>query len=141
MSKKKRKIEDAQVDLTPMIDVVFQLIIFFIVTITMQKEKNEDIRLERSWYGPLIEADDNPLTTTIEVDQRGWITMQGCPVSKQALANMLLKQRKRYGPFPIVIRGDKRTSHADIRSVMDLCTECGMWRINFMAVNKYASEK
>ena len=37
--------DDGELDMTPMIDIVFQLIIFFIVTITITKEVNPEIEL------------------------------------------------------------------------------------------------
>ena len=51
-AKKERIAAGCAVDLTPMIDVVFQLIIFFIVTMQAQKEENKDIILEPAPYGP-----------------------------------------------------------------------------------------
>jgi biopolymer transport protein ExbD len=36
--------------------------------------------------------------------------------------------------FPVMIRADKRTQHKDVRKVMDLCTDVGIWRIDFAAI-------
>ena len=134
MAKLKR--EDAQIDLTPMIDVVFQLIIFFIVTIQMTKEYNRDIKMEMSPNGPPIEGAQNPLTMIIEVDRRGWISMHGAQLSKQTLRDVIRRRFNKYGSFPVLIRGDLRAKHADIRSVMDICTDVGLWRINFAAIKE-----
>ena len=38
--------ENPQLDMTPMIDVVFELIIFFVVTLTQATAKDETVRLE-----------------------------------------------------------------------------------------------
>lgn len=128
--------EDAQVDMTPMIDVVFQLIIFFIVTIKMEDRLNEDIILEDSPHGPIIEEMD-PKTTVIEIDKNGWISMHGAPVKPQILYNMLKNKFAKYNQFPILIRADYRTQHRHIKQVMDLCTKIGLWRINFAAINEH----
>ena len=40
-----------QLDMTPMIDVVFELIIFFVVTLTQCRAKDETIRLEDGRHG------------------------------------------------------------------------------------------
>ena len=131
----RREAQGCPVDMTPMIDVVFQLIIFFIVTITMQQEKNEDIILERAKYGPEVKSQEQ--ATVIEVDQRGWISMHGAKLSAAQLANMMQSKMRRTGRvFPVLIRGDYRTKHEDIRAVMDICTGVGIWQIDFAAIKK-----
>ena len=47
----KRNQEQCTIDMTPMIDVVFQLIIFFIVTINVADQRDETIRLEMGPHG------------------------------------------------------------------------------------------
>lgn len=133
---KKRDESGAQLDMTPMIDCVFQLIIFFVVTITMEQKLNEDIKLEFSKNGPVIENPD-PRTTVIEIDKRGWISMHGTPLSKSALYDILKNKYRRVGgAFPILIRGDYRTKHQDIRAVMDICTSLNIWKIEFAAIKE-----
>ncbi len=130
-----RRNEEAVVDLTPMIDVVFQLIIFFIVTITISKDLNRDILLEQAPRGPEIAGED-PRTFTIEVDQRGWISLNNAQVSREKLREIVQRRYNRYGQFPVMIRGDYRTAHRDIRAVMDLCSEIGIWRVSFVAIKE-----
>jgi len=133
---KRRDDSGAQMDMTPMIDCVFQLIIFFVVTITMQQKLNEDIELEFSKHGPVLKEPD-PTTTVIEVDKRGWVSMQGVPLTKAALQGLLKDKRDRLGrTYPILIRGDYRTKHQDIRSVMDICTGIDIWKIEFAAIKE-----
>jgi biopolymer transport protein ExbD len=133
--KRKTPGEGCEVDMTPMIDVVFQLIIFFIVTIKMEQEVNEDIELEEAPHGPVIDEQD-PRTMVVEVDRRGWISMSGAQLSKAKFLGVLQARYRRYGAFPVLIRGDRRTRHEDIRAVMDLCTRIGIWRISFAAIQE-----
>jgi biopolymer transport protein ExbD len=116
-----------------MIDVVFQLIIFFIVTIKMDESKNEDIVLEDARQSPVYKG-DNPRTLVIEVDKRGWISMHGAQLTNSQLKRIIQGRFNKLGPFPIMIKADKRTLHKDVRKVMDICTEVGLWRIDFAAV-------
>lgn len=133
---RRKKSPAADIDMTPMIDVVFQLIIFFIVTIKLDQEINEDIELWKTPHAPPIEK-DMPGTTIIEVDQRGWISMHGAQLKRKQLYNMLRNKKDRFGgDFPVIIRGDHRTRHKDIRAVMDMCTGIGIWRISFMAIKE-----
>jgi biopolymer transport protein ExbD len=133
---KKRDYSAATMDMTPMIDCVFQLIIFFVVTITVDQKLNEDIKLEFSKHGP-VQKEPDPRLTVIEVDKRGWISMRGTPLSKAQLRDLLqAKYRRLGGAFPILIRGDYRTKHQDIRAVMDICTANNIWKIEFAAIKE-----
>lgn len=133
--------DQAELDLTPMIDVVFQLIIFFIVTIKMNEQINKEIVLEDAPYGPVIEEGDTSTsqrTLIIEVDRRGRISIQNVPVNRQQLHNIVSDRFKRYrDAFSIMIRGDYEAQHKDIRSVMDVCSGIGIWRLNFVAVQEH----
>ena len=133
----KRKVDMAELNLTPMIDVVFQLIIFFIVTVKMQEEVNEDIILGDAPHGPVIDA-VGPRTIVIELDRRGRISMHNTPMTIDELRNILLRRYRRFhGPYPVMIRADHRAHHQHVRSVMDLASSIGIWRINFVAVQEH----
>lgn len=126
------------IDMTPMIDVVFQLIIFFIVSIKMEQTINEDIRLAKAEHGPMIEEED-PRTMVVEVDKRGWISIHGAQLSRSKFQKIMVARAKRRGQFPVLIRADRRTEHQDVRAVMDICSQIGIWRINFAAIKQEAS--
>jgi len=131
----KRNSEPCALDMTPMIDVVFQLMIFFIVTIKMGENVNRDVKLELARRGPLLKGEDNR-SITIEVDRRGWITIQNAAVSKQMLSTLLQNRYNKYGTYPVLIRGDFRTKHTDIRAVMDICANIGLARVSFVGIKE-----
>lgn len=135
----KKKLEDPEVNMTPMIDVVFQLMIFFIVTIKLNEQINEDIILEDAVHGPIIQDVKDTRLFIVEVDRKGTITVHGQPISTAQLRNSLLARRKRYGTleFPVMIRADYRAKHQDVRKVLDTCTDVGIWRLDFMAVKEH----
>lgn len=135
MKRKRRVTEGCALDMTPMIDVVFQMIIFFIVTIKMDENINEEIELEEARQGPLYD-NDNPLTLVIEVDRRGWLSIGNVQFSESQLRNVVRGRFNRLGTFPVMIRADRRTLHKDVRRVMDMCTEAGIWRIDFAAIKE-----
>ena len=127
--------EGCKTDMTPMIDVVFQLIIFFIVTIKMDQDKNPDIELAPSVHGPAIE-DEDPRTMIVEVSQNGWISIHGAQLTRPKFRQIMAARYRRYGQFPVLIRGDYRARHKAIKDVMDICTGVGIWRINFAAIKE-----
>jgi len=134
-SKKRTSSEGCALNMTPMIDVVFQLIIFFIVTVKMEETDNPDIVLEPAPNGPVIEKPSSQ-TLVIEVDKRGWISIHNARLSKSQLTKIIRSRYDRFGNFPVMIRGDRRTRHEDIRAVMDICASIGIWRVSFVAVQE-----
>lgn len=137
MAKGRKKLGDAELDMTPMIDVVFQLMIFFLVTMKMEETINEEIELDDSPHAPMIK-DQHPTTLILEVDRRGRVSIRNATIELSTLQVMLKNRYSKFGEFPILIRGDKRTKHADIRKVMDVCTAAGLWKINFAAIKETA---
>ena len=138
----KRKLDPAEMNMTPMIDVVFQMIIFFVVTLKMTKEENPDIDLENGKNGEVITADNMPVQTlTIEVARRhpilaprGRISINNATCSLAALDGILKGRYAKFGTFPVLIRADKDAIHEDVRKVMDVCTANGVWKVGFVAV-------
>ncbi len=138
----KRKTEPAEMNMTPMIDVVFQMIIFFVVTLKMTKQENPDIDLEDGKNGEVITADNVPMQTlTIEVARRhpvfaprGRISINNAVCSPHNLENIIKARYHKFGSFPVLIRADKDAIHEDVRKVMDICTRNGVWKVGFIAV-------
>ena len=127
-------------NMTPMIDVVFQMIIFFVTTADLDRKAfDEKIRLALSPHGAAVEQRD-PRTITIEVDKNGRIEIGRAYVTPQVLKSILRKAVAEYGQTtPVVIRGDGETRHAEIRKVMDICSMSGLWKIKFAATKEEAA--
>lgn len=122
--------------MTPMIDVVFQLIIFFIVTITMAEAKDDTIRLELGKNGQEVETGgDTASAIVIDVSQKGRISIGNVPLTQRRLQEIIRGRLSRMGnTFQVWIRADARAHHDMVRKVMDSCTELGVGRVYFVAV-------
>ena len=81
---KKPNNEDVSLDMTPMIDVVFQLIIFFVVTLKMSDDKDTTIKLEDGKAGiPLTQEELPPSQLTIDVARNGRVSLSNITLSDQ----------------------------------------------------------
>lgn len=125
-----------------MIDVVFQLIIFFVVTLKMTTDVNRDIILEDGKDGVTLTQDNMPPTTLeIELDRRGRISIHNATLSESMLHDILRARVNRNGnQFPVLIRADRRTQHEKVRRIMDVCTGVGIWKLSFVAVQEHKSK-
>jgi biopolymer transport protein ExbD len=124
-------------NLTAMIDVVFQLIIFFVCTTNMQDKAIDDrIRLAMAPHGRAVET-KNPLEINVDIDAKGRISIARNFLNQGALVAILKKVVGEYGQqVPVVIRGDAKTKHEEIKTVMDACTMSGLWKVKFAALKE-----
>ena len=85
----KKPREEGGINMTPMIDVVFQLIIFFVCTAALEQQAiDESIRLAMSPHGPAVEQKD-PREVTVEVDSQGRISITRSYMNEAFLRNLL----------------------------------------------------
>ena len=98
-----RKPEEAEVDLTPMLDVVFILLIFFIVTAQFIKEPGVDI--ERTQVDNLEKQ--NPLGILIAIDDQSDIYIDKEQVQPQEVGFRIRELREDNPKGKLVIQADK----------------------------------
>lgn len=124
-------------NLTAMIDVVFQLIIFFVCTINLQDASvDTKIKLALAPHGKPVTTKD-PRTIYVAMDASGRATIAGTPVTAGILHNVLKKAIGAYGQdVPVVIRADGRARHDKVQVVMDTCAAAGIWRIKIAALKE-----
>ena len=135
-SKKPQMDETAEVPISSMIDVVFLLIIFFVVTASIDKEiEDEKVILARAPLGkekPITKKDPRTLTINVREDGELWMGMR--KVSRAEIKNELDRMKAQYGEdFPIVIRGDNRAQHGHIQEVMNAITDTGLYKVKLDA--------
>ena len=128
MAKKKKDRNaggEAKLEMTPMIDVVFQLLTFFIFTL---KEQDILSQLEAMRPAPdtSTEARDNPSEPVkIQIDATGLI-FNGRPVSKEALVKGLASVA-RYNPkATIIINCLGASRHDKLIDALDACSKNGL---------------
>jgi len=134
------------INMTPMIDVVFQMIIFFVCTAQLEREMiDESLRMPDAPHAPVVADAKDPRTITIEVDGKGKVSIARTPLTVSRLRKILEKTVADYGvrgpSIPILIRADAAARHGSVRKVMDACTGAGLYRIAFVAVKDSVNEK
>ena len=139
----KSRNEDVSLDMTPMIDVVFQLIIFFVVTLKMSDDKDTTIKLADGKNGIVLTQEELPPSQlTIDVAKTGRVSMSNITMTDAMIVSAVDKRVKAYGTdFPCMIRADKETPHRHVARVMNLCAAAGMWKVSFMAIQEHKAKQ
>ena len=133
--------ENPQLDMTPMIDVGFELIIFFVVTLTQCNAKDETIRLEDGTHGIELTPEEMPPTQmTVDVARNGRISMGDITMTPEQIGQRVKERKRKFGEFPVLIRADKNARHEAVARVMNACTANGIWKISFMAIHEHKAK-
>jgi biopolymer transport protein ExbD len=118
-------LDEPQLNLTPMIDVVIQLVIFFMVgTQFVDNERKIDIALPLvGQAAPLTETPDEMV---VNVSKEGDISIGSKPVSAEQLRDQLKEAKNRYSAQAVVIRGDMNCIYQQVMTVVDICKQAGI---------------
>ncbi|NMA43653.1 MAG: biopolymer transporter ExbD [Oligosphaeraceae bacterium] len=133
---KRRHDEDLQTPITAMIDIVFQLIIYFVVTSSVDKDiVDESIRLAEASHAPAVETSD-PRTVIININAKGRVNVALQPINNmQQLENLLLSMKVQSGSsVPVLIRCDGSTRFDHVDQVMQRAAKVGLYRVRIAAM-------
>lgn len=120
----------AEMQLAPMIDIVFLLLIFFIVTWQYTTaEKDMDVSVPSAEEG----ADPKRVLgeKIINVKRNGEVVVDGLVMSQVQLRQKLEILAKQHKNQPVRIRGDAGCEWQGIAQVIDTCQKAGIWNISF----------
>ena len=132
MASKRKKIDGWDIDMTPMIDVTFQLITFFMFTLNFtEAEQDQRIQLPTSQVAkPVENSDIDPLTLQLMEDGR--VIYHGEPVALLALGDylenekaLMLAASKEPSAATVVVRADGRAKTGEVQQIIRSCQEKG----------------
>jgi biopolymer transport protein ExbD len=113
------------IDLTPVIDMVFLLLVFFLVATTFhQTEREMKIALPFASSSAPISRLLQELV--INVDAEGQIVIAGRPVTGEELQHMVQQAVAINPEQKVTVRGDRQAAYAHIVRVLDICKSAGI---------------
>ncbi|MGB0372649.1 MAG: ExbD/TolR family protein [Opitutales bacterium] len=120
---------DDSPDLTPMIDVVFLLIVFFMtVAVVIQADKVE-IEVPVAEESQVPDDVGNRSTFTVTAD--GQLFAGPIPISEAQLGEIVLEKVTTTPNYKVYLRADANTPHKFVRDTMAICAENGAFEIVF----------
>ncbi|MEK6700885.1 MAG: biopolymer transporter ExbD [Planctomycetota bacterium] len=116
---------DLHIDFVPMVDVLFNLLIFFLLATSMaQSEREMSIALPQAVASGPISAAMREIVININAD--GSITLAGKSTTTDELAATIRAAVASNPDQKVSIRGDRNTSYANVASVLDVCKGAGI---------------
>jgi biopolymer transport protein ExbD len=117
---------DVVVDVTPLIDIIFQLVLFFMVSTTFVTSPGIEVDLPRSSSDTILrERDDINLWVTSE----GAVYLDDAPVDWPMLQGALERAAATNPSTLIIIKADRDVDHGRVVAVMDLARSLGLNRL------------
>ena len=125
-----RQPEPAAMQLAPMIDIVFLLLIFFIVTWQYTRSETElDVSVPNAQEGAEPERQKGEIVINILSDNT--IRVEGKTLDLEGLRGTLTSIAEQFENQPVRIRGDAHVEFQRIVEVIDTCRKAGIWNISF----------
>ncbi len=116
---------DVSIEMTPMIDMVFLLLIFFLVATTFhQTERELQIALPMASSAGPISATLREII--INVDAEGRIIVSGRTIGADELRSLIERAVAANPQQKVTVRGDRTTAYANIVRVLDVCKGSGV---------------
>lgn len=126
-----RQEEEAAIDLTPMLDVVFIMLIFFIVTASFVKEAGIDVNKPDA---PTSEKQDRA-NILIAISAKGEIWIDRRRVDIRAVRANIERLHAENPQGSVVIQADKKSQTEKLIAVMDAARAAGVYNVS-IAANK-----
>ncbi|MFT7536711.1 MAG: biopolymer transport protein ExbD [Hyphomicrobiaceae bacterium] len=123
---------DGGINMMPLVDVVFLLLIFFLAATTFATEEVElDLRLPEAKSGQAGKANKQLI---INVSQDGTLTVSGRAVTMEALRQKLVAAVARNKEQAVLVRGDKAAQFGVGLQVLDTCRLAKIKKVDFAAL-------
>ena len=120
---------DPEFEMTPMIDVVFLLIAFFMTLISFIS--SELIKLELPEAEESTIPEDPGERQYISIDEKGQSYWGARPITYEAIPLELEKARQRNPRLKVYLRADAKSAHRHVNKVMSACAQAQVFDIIF----------
>lgn len=124
--------EEADIDITPMLDVVFIMLIFFIVTSTFIKESGIDVN--RPQAATAVKKAKANILIAINADNEIWIDRR--QVDIRSVRPNIERLHAENPQGSVVIQADKESKTDTLIQVMDASREAGVYNVSIAAQDK-----
>lgn len=125
MKLRRKDAEDVALDMSPMIDMVFLLLIFFIVASQIVKVEKVPIELPAAAYAKIPEDETGRYIITVTAEGNFYVGPASEQVTMDQLKERVARELESDEDLRVMIRADGNTEYADTEKIMEACAEVG----------------
>ena len=122
--------EDDEINMTPMLDIVFIMLIFFIVTSTFVKESGIDVNRP----GAVTAERKEQASILVAINDAGQIWIDKRVVDARAVRANIERLRAENPQGSVVIQADKNSRNGVLVQVMDAARQAGVENVSIAAI-------
>jgi len=124
MRRKKRANDEAEINITPMLDIVFIMLIFFIVTTSFVKERG--LEVSRPSNAPPKEIKKSKGPIVIRIDANSNITMKGRVLERKAVEANMEREKAEKPDSPLIIAAHPDAETDALVTILDAAKAVGV---------------
>lgn len=130
---RRRKREEEAINPTPLVDVMFNLLIFIVVTAQYSNLQSLKVNLPKAQTGAALEKTEN-VVITLTRDER--IFLNNSPVAVDQLKEKLAPLAKKGEQPRVILQADEGSTTGKLVTVMDLASQAGLKKISIETRNQ-----
>ena len=134
MRRKHRASDEAEINITPMLDIVFIMLIFFIVTTSFVKEKGLEVSRPSSSPPKEIKKSKGPIV--VRIDANGNITMKGRMLERKAVEANLEREKAEKPDSPLIIAAHPDAETDALVTILDAAEAVGVGSVSVATTRK-----
>lgn len=130
----KKEKESLGINITSLVDILFILIIFILVSTTFLEQPALNIELPKARSAGLEDVQE----FVVSISKDGKMFLNNRPIDKRKLEYLLQSELKKDKNLPVVLRADKDVSYGLVIEVMDIMRNVGVKKL--VALTSYKGE-
>ncbi len=134
MRRKHRTDDEAEINITPMLDIVFIMLIFFIVTTSFIKEKGLEVSRPSNAEPKQVEQKKGPIV--VKIDSSGNITLKGRLIERKAVEANLEREKAEKPDSTLNIVAHPDADTASLVTILDAASAVGVASVNVATVSR-----
>ena len=128
MRRRRREQDEAEINITPMLDIVFIMLIFFIVTTSFVKEQGLEVSRPSSSPPKEIKKDKGPIV--VKINSGNLISIKGRILEPQAVEANLEREKAEKPTSPLIIAAHPEADTEALVLILDAAKAAGIESVN-----------
>jgi len=128
MKRRYRLEDEAEINITPMLDIVFIMLIFFIVTTSFVKEKGLEVSRPSSSPPKEVQQDKGPIV--VRIDAGSLISVKGRVLEPRAVVANLEREKAEKPASPLIVAAHPEADTEALVTVLDAARAVGIESVN-----------
>ncbi len=124
------------IDITPLVDVVFLLLIFFLITSTFVRDKRPAIPIDAPQAKSAVQQTVQPSTVTVHVSKEGRLFLDQAEMKDlealEAALSGIVERGADSADTTLLIRADEQARHGMVVQIMDIARKVGLGRFGIV---------